>query len=152
MGYCAHTMVVQKLLSFLGLTRRRPSPTICNLSGCSRPCYEEPSGRVHDFCRRSHALQALNEEQQQHSRAMSSSAAAAATAAAAPADGFDPTLECRHADVVLFWQPPSVFSQWTPSKFFVEDVSEIHSRTHRLSCSCWVNILSLFSYHDLSRR
>ena len=36
---------------------------------------------------------------------------------------FDPTLEYSTEKVVLFWQPPSCFSQWSPSPFVVDDVS-----------------------------
>eukprot|EP00752_Nemacystus_decipiens_P018187 g16317.t1 len=37
--------------------------------------------------------------------------------------GFDGTQEYTSEGLVLFWQPPSVFSQWTPSRFVVEDVT-----------------------------
>ncbi|CAM9267547.1 unnamed protein product [Pylaiella littoralis] len=108
------------LLSLCGLNRKHPSPPpVCKLPGCSSPCYEEPSrpGRIHGYCRRSHAIA---DHQQQHSREISSSAGAAA--AAAPAAGFDGTREYIYEGVVLFWQPPSVFSQWTPSTFVIEDM------------------------------
>ena len=36
---------------------------------------------------------------------------------------FDPSLEYSTAKLVLFWQPPSFFSQWSPSSFLVDDVS-----------------------------
>ena len=36
---------------------------------------------------------------------------------------FDPTLEYSTEHVVLFWQPPSCFSQWSPSSFVVDNVS-----------------------------
>ena len=36
---------------------------------------------------------------------------------------FDPTLEYTTEQVVLFWQPPSCFSQWSLSSFVVDDVS-----------------------------
>ena len=36
---------------------------------------------------------------------------------------FDPSLEYSADKVVLFWQPPSFFSQWSPSSFVVGDVS-----------------------------
>ena len=36
---------------------------------------------------------------------------------------FDPSLEHSTDNVVLFWQPPSYFSQWTPSSFVVDGVS-----------------------------
>ena len=39
---------------------------------------------------------------------------------------FDPTLGYSTEQVVLFWQPPSCFSRWSPSSFVVDDVS----------CSC----------------
>ena len=36
---------------------------------------------------------------------------------------FDATQEyCTH-DIVFFWQPPSCFSQWTPSRFTVDGIS-----------------------------
>ena len=35
---------------------------------------------------------------------------------------FDPKLEYSTEQVVLFWQPPSCFSQWSPSSFVVDDV------------------------------
>ena len=35
---------------------------------------------------------------------------------------FDPTLEYSTEQVVLFWQPPSCFSQWSPWSFVVDDV------------------------------
>ena len=36
---------------------------------------------------------------------------------------FDPTLEYSTEQVVLFWQPPSCFSQCSPSSFVVDNVS-----------------------------
>ena len=39
---------------------------------------------------------------------------------------FDPSLEYSTDKVVLFWQPLSFFSEWSPSSFVVDDVS----------CSC----------------
>ena len=35
---------------------------------------------------------------------------------------FDPSLEYS-TDKVVFWQPPSFFSQWSPSSFVIDDVS-----------------------------
>ncbi|CAB1106401.1 unnamed protein product [Ectocarpus sp. CCAP 1310/34] len=37
----------------------------------------------------------------------------------APAPPFDDKCEYASDDVLLFWKPPSVFSQWTPSAFDV---------------------------------
>ena len=48
--------------------------------------------------------------------------ATAATDGSAPS-AFDPTLEYSTEQAVLFWQPPSSFSQWSPSSFVVDDVS-----------------------------
>ena len=36
---------------------------------------------------------------------------------------FDLTQDYCTRDIVFFWQPPSCFSQWTPSRFTVEDIS-----------------------------
>ena len=36
---------------------------------------------------------------------------------------FDPSLEYSTENVVVFWQPLSFFSQWSPSSFVVDDVS-----------------------------
>ena len=36
---------------------------------------------------------------------------------------FDPPLGYSKDKVVLFWQPPSFFSPWSPSSFVVDDVS-----------------------------
>ena len=36
---------------------------------------------------------------------------------------FIPKLEFSTEQVMLFWQPPSCFSQWSPSSFVVDDVS-----------------------------
>ena len=36
---------------------------------------------------------------------------------------FDSSLEYSTDNVVLFWQPPSYFSQWSPSSFVVDGVS-----------------------------
>ena len=36
---------------------------------------------------------------------------------------FDPKLEYSTEQVVLFWQPPSCFSQWSPSSFVMDDMS-----------------------------
>ena len=36
---------------------------------------------------------------------------------------FDPSLEYSTDSVVLFWHPPSYFSQWSPPSFAVEGVS-----------------------------
>ena len=36
---------------------------------------------------------------------------------------FGPSLEYSTDNVVLFWQPPSYFSQWSPSSFVVDGVS-----------------------------
>jgi len=116
--------MIEAFLSFLGLNRREPPPpppTICRLAGCERKCYEE-RGRIHDFCRKSHAdmhhsaLQASNRHN------------GAGYRRSAPLPRFDATREYVSGDLVLFWQPPSVFSQWTPSPFVVEEV-----RPHRLS-------------------
>ena len=35
-------------------------------------------------------------------------------------DAYDPSLTYISDDVVLFWHPPSAFSQWTPSPFVVD--------------------------------
>ena len=40
----------------------------------------------------------------------------------APA-AFNPSLEYSTDNVVLFWQPPSYFSQWSPSSFVVDRLS-----------------------------
>ena len=37
-------------------------------------------------------------------------------------DEFDPSLTYISDDVVFFWYPPSLFSQWTPSPFTVDFV------------------------------
>ena len=36
---------------------------------------------------------------------------------------FDPTLEYSTGQGVLFWRPPSCFSQWRPSSLVFDDVS-----------------------------
>ena len=36
---------------------------------------------------------------------------------------FDPSLEYSTDNVVLFWQPPFYFSQWSPSSFIDDGVS-----------------------------
>ena len=36
---------------------------------------------------------------------------------------FDPFLKYSTDNLVLFWQPPSYFSQWSPSSFVVDHVS-----------------------------
>ena len=36
---------------------------------------------------------------------------------------FDHSLEYSTDKVVLFWRPPSFFSEWSPSSFVVDDVS-----------------------------
>ena len=36
---------------------------------------------------------------------------------------FDSKLEYSTEQLVLFWQPSSCFSQWSPSSFVVDDVS-----------------------------
>ena len=36
---------------------------------------------------------------------------------------FDPSLAYHKDKEVKFWQPPSYFSQWSPSSFVVDDVS-----------------------------
>ena len=36
---------------------------------------------------------------------------------------FDPKLEYSTEQVVLFWQTPSCFSEWSLSSFVVDDVS-----------------------------
>ena len=36
---------------------------------------------------------------------------------------FDPSPEYSTDKVVLFWQPPSYFSQWSPLLFVVDDLS-----------------------------
>ena len=36
---------------------------------------------------------------------------------------FDPSLEYSTDNVVLFWEPPSNFSQWSPSSFVVDGMS-----------------------------
>ncbi|CAM9647465.1 unnamed protein product [Ectocarpus sp. 13 AM-2016] len=98
-------MVLHAFLQFIGLTRSRPPTPTCELPGCSRPCFIEPNGHVHDYCGVTHARQA---------KAPSSPAPAATP--------FDGTREYVSPGVLLFWQPPSVFSQWTPSVFVVDNV------------------------------
>ena len=36
---------------------RRAGPRTCRLPGCSKPCYVEGNGKVHDYCGRTHAQQ-----------------------------------------------------------------------------------------------
>ena len=36
---------------------------------------------------------------------------------------FDPSFEYSTDTVALFWQPPSYFSQWSPSSFVVDGLS-----------------------------
>ena len=40
-----------------------------------------------------------------------------------PPSNFNPTREYSTGNVVLFWQPPSIFPQWTSSALVVDDVS-----------------------------
>lgn len=103
-------MVLHDILHFFGLTRSRPLTPSCKLPGCSRPCFIESNGHVYDYCGVTHARQA---------QAPSSPAPAATR--------FDGTKEYLFPGVLLFWQPPSVFSQWTPSIFVVENVSLPHA-------------------------
>ena len=42
---------------------------------------------------------------------------------AATADAFDATQEYCTPAVVILWQPPSCFSQWTPSRFTMDGCS-----------------------------
>lgn len=117
-------MGFEAFLSFLGLTRRRespPPPAICRLAGCQRRCYQD-RGRIHEFCRKSHAdahaaLQAAANQPSAGYRTRQGSGRRSA-----PLPRFDATREYVSRNLVLFWQPPSVFSQWTPSRFVVEEV------------------------------
>ena len=43
--------------------------------------------------------------------------------AASTAAAFDATQEYCTPTIVFFWQPPSCFSQWTPSRFTVDGTS-----------------------------
>ena len=99
-------MVLRGIISFLGLSRQAPQPASCQLPGCSKLCFVEADGKIHDFCSRAHAEQGLRQARRR-------SAAAAE---------FDGRKEYVFPDLVLFWQPPSVFSQWTPSTFSVDHV------------------------------
>ncbi|CAM9652716.1 unnamed protein product [Scytosiphon promiscuus] len=99
-------MTLRVVLNFLGLARRAPRPATCQLPGCSKLCFVETNGRIHDFCSRTHAEQGRRQ------------AGGPSTAAA----GFDGTREYVFPDLVLFWQPPSVFSQWTPSAFVIDHI------------------------------
>ena len=102
-------MGLQAFLSFVGLGIHAPPPTTCTLPGCERPCYVE-NQRVHDFCGRTHAAQHRQTNQPSGQ-------------GSARRSRFDGTQEYTSDGLVLFWQPPSVFSQWTPSRFLVEEVS-----------------------------
>lgn len=111
------------------ITREEPTAT-CRLPGCALPRFREPSGRAHDFCGRTHADEFHNN---QHP------ARDAACTPANPAP-FDATLEYNTPEMLLFWQPPSVFSQWTPSHFVIGGVSSfircIHTFTVLLILLC----------------
>lgn len=121
-------MVLRAFLHLFGVRTRAPPPDTCQLPGCSKPCFVEASGRVHGFCNRTHAKQGLSQSRR------------ASTAAAAEFDG---TREYVTRDLVLFWQPPSMFSQWTPSTFSVDDVRGWlqlqHTDTHIKSRSLLVD-------------
>ncbi|CAM9153578.1 unnamed protein product [Hapterophycus canaliculatus] len=99
-------MVLRGVLCYFGLVRQAPRPATCQLPGCSKPCFVEANGRIHDYCNGTHAQQAL--PQTRH--------------ASTPATDFDGTREYTTPDLVLFWQSPSVFCQWTPSVFSVDHV------------------------------
>ena len=45
-------------------------------------------------------------------------------------DAFDPTQEYSTSEMVLFWQPPSVFSQWTGATFLEDGVSYINAEQY----------------------
>ncbi len=118
-------MVFDAFLSIFGLTRREtpPPPTICRLAGCQRRCYEERGGRIHDYCGKSHA-DAHAALQATASRRPSAGyrTRQGSGRRSAPLPRFDATREYVSENLVLFWQPPSVFSQWTPSRFVLEEV------------------------------
>lgn len=116
---------------------RGVSGTVCRLDGCSRPCFVE-AGRVHEFCGQSHA-QAFDEQAPStlngrvtRGPGHGTQAGPARPARPAPAGRFDKNGDYRTPDMVLFWQPPSMFSQWTPSVFFVDDVSLVTGGYSRL--------------------
>ena len=46
---------------------------------------------------------------------------------------FDPTPEYSTERMVLFWQPPSYFSQWPPSSFIVDDASYSCPEQHMMA-------------------
>lgn len=109
---------------FYCLFRPVRSKHVCRLDGCSRPRFEEPAnGRVHDFCGRSHA-QAFDEQAWAGPNRRAGLGASHGTPAwPTPAGRLDVNQEYWTQEMVLFWQPPSMFSQWTPSAFVVDHVS-----------------------------
>lgn len=110
------------LTSYLGFGKKSAAP-ICRLHGCRRPRFEEvATGRKHDFCCKTHAFAFRD---QARSGRRSTTGDAGSSASAATRTHFDGRLDVTTPDMVLFWKPPSVFSQWTPSPFVVDDVRAV---------------------------
>ena len=60
---------------------------------------------------------------------------------------FDPTLEYSTERVVLFWQPPSYFSQWSPSVFVIDEVTYSCAEQYMMAEKA-----RLFLDHDTAER
>ena len=109
--------------------RRPPTPErVCSLAGCSRPCFLEPSGRVHDFCGLTHARafdskRAADLDRHRRAGQDPSHGHSKRGGGPVPAGCFNENEEYWTEEMVLFWHPPSVFSQWTPAAFVVDNVS-----------------------------
>ena len=61
-----------------------PAQKVCSLPGCEALCFVEPSGRVHDFCRRGHAVEAAHQAELASGPAASSVATCALAGCEAP--------------------------------------------------------------------
>lgn len=124
-----------RLFRRVGLSRPPPTP-VCRLTGCQRPCFLEPSGRLHDFCGITHARVFDNKRIADLDRARWAGQGPGhghgkRGSGPVPGGRFDENEEYWTEEMVLFWHPPSVFSQWTPATFVVDHVSLVR----RLSCT-----------------
>lgn len=119
---------------FFRFFRPARSKPVCRLDGCSRPRFEEPAtGRIHDFCGRSHARAFEEQAWAGPNQRAGLGASHGRQAGPASAGRFDENEEYWTQEMVLFWQPPSMFSQWTPSPFVVDHVSGAATFIH---CFC----------------
>lgn len=114
--------MLARILDLIFVSRSQPAPS-CGLDDCSLACFTEPTGKRRDFCSLAHAHLYKAKHGRYPGRPAQSAIQISGNDSISTRDGpFDPTRDYVFPNIVLFWQPPSPFSQWTRSVFQVEEV------------------------------